>query len=220
MTWPRKQGHISRTKGRRPLKFLENFTKGLKCSYSKNQISSFKKGGAGHKTYLGGGIPPMCGRGLTFACCGGWDPSVFFQIVQKRQRAAPPFLAHLIIHLFRTCCENFRPSTRKVRSPGHVKWPHLIKSLNVRQRYTDWTVALTRALEGAYYAPHLFFANNLKTTAHSAAKFDIPAHNSWTHLVCKFWLPRSKGQVTRSGQSQMCPPGPVSNLKIVLWAQF
>ena len=51
----------------------------------------------------------------------------------------PPlrFLAHLIIHLFRTCCENFRPRSRKVRSPNHVKWPHLIKSLNVLQRYTD-----------------------------------------------------------------------------------
>ena len=34
--------------------------------------------------------------------------------------------------------------------------------------------------------PHLFFANNLKTTARSAAKFGIPAHNSRTHLVCKF----------------------------------
>ena len=45
----------------------------------------------------------------------------FFQIVQKRRRAAPPFLAHLIIHLFRTCCANFRPRSRKVRSPGHVK---------------------------------------------------------------------------------------------------
>ena len=41
----------------------------------------------------------------------------------------PPlqFLAKLIIHLFRICCENFRPRSRKVRSPGHVKWPHLIK---------------------------------------------------------------------------------------------
>ena len=69
-------------------------------------------------------------------------PSGFFQLVQKRRRAAPPFLAHLIIHLFCTCCENFRPRSRKVRSPGHIKWPHLIKCLNVRQRYTDWTFAL------------------------------------------------------------------------------
>ena len=79
---------------------------------------------------------------------------------------------------------------------------------------------LTRALEGAYYAPHLFFANTLKTAARSAAKFDIPAHNSWTHLVFKFWLPRSKGQVTRSGQSQMCTSGPASNFNFALWAQL
>ena len=62
---------------------------------------------------------------LPFALLGDcWDPPI-------------RFLAHLIIHLFRTCCENVRPRSRKVRSPGHVKWPHLIKSLNVRQRYTD-----------------------------------------------------------------------------------
>ena len=43
MTWPREQGHISRSKGHRHLKFSENFKKkGLKSSYSKNQISSFK----------------------------------------------------------------------------------------------------------------------------------------------------------------------------------
>ena len=61
---------------------------------------------------------------LTFALLGGGvveTPLRFFQIVQKRRRAAPPFLAHLIIHLFRTCCENFRPRSRKVRSPSHVK---------------------------------------------------------------------------------------------------
>ena len=31
------------------------------------------------------------------------------------------------IHLFRTLCENFRPRSLKVRSPGHDKWPHLRK---------------------------------------------------------------------------------------------
>ena len=30
----------------------------------------------------------------------------------------------------------------KVRSPGHVKWPHLIKSYIGCQSYTDWTIAL------------------------------------------------------------------------------
>ena len=66
----------------------------------------------------------------------------FSRLSKKRRRCAPPFLAHLIIHPFRTCCENFRPRSRKVRSPCHVKWPHLIKSLNVPQRYTDQTIAL------------------------------------------------------------------------------
>ena len=60
----------------------------------------------------------------------GWDPLRFFRL---------PFLVLLIMHLFRTC-ENFRSRSRKVRSPGHVKWPHLIKSLNAHQSYADWTI--------------------------------------------------------------------------------
>ena len=67
MTWPREQGHISRTKGHRPLKFSENFTKGLKAAIAKIRSPALKTGGTEHKTYLGGGIHPplMCGRGLT-----------------------------------------------------------------------------------------------------------------------------------------------------------
>ena len=66
MTWPREQGHISRTKGRRPVKFSENILKGLKSSYNKNQISSVKNRG-----YRAQNLPrrwhpphPTCGRGL------------------------------------------------------------------------------------------------------------------------------------------------------------
>ena len=66
----------------------------------------------------------------------------------------------------------------------------------------------------------LLFAQISQTAARSAAKFDVLAHKSRIHLVCKFLLPRSKGQLTRSGQSQMCTQGSASNLKIVLWAQF
>ena len=47
--------------------------------------------------------------------------SGFSPIAGKRRRSAPPFLAQLFIHLFRTLCENFRPRSLKVRSPGHVK---------------------------------------------------------------------------------------------------
>ena len=48
-------------------------------------------------------------------------PPGFSQIAGKRRRGAPPFLAQLFIHLFRTLCENFRPRSLMVRSPGHVK---------------------------------------------------------------------------------------------------
>ena len=37
------------------------------------------------------------------------------------------FLVYLFMHLFRKRCENFRPRSLKVRSPGHVKSPHLRK---------------------------------------------------------------------------------------------
>ena len=36
----------------------------------------------------------------------------------------------------------FRQMSLKVRSQGHVKWPHLRKSLNARHSCTDWTIAL------------------------------------------------------------------------------
>ena len=66
-------------------------------------------------------------------------PSLWWGIVVVEN--PPPILAHLIIYLFRICCENFRPRPRNVRSPGHVKW-HLIISLNARQSYTDWIITL------------------------------------------------------------------------------
>ena len=40
----------------------------------------------------------------------------FLQMLKKKHL----FLAHLFIHLFYTCCENFRPRSLKVRLPGHV----------------------------------------------------------------------------------------------------
>ena len=63
--------------------------------------------------------------------------SDFSQISKKRQRSAPPFLAQLFMHLFCTCCKNFRTRSHKVRSPGHVKWLHIRKSLNDRHSYTE-----------------------------------------------------------------------------------
>ena len=64
MTWPREQGHISRTRGRRHFKLSNNLTEGWKCSYSKSQISSSKHVSYSAIKLHGGGIPPMCGRGL------------------------------------------------------------------------------------------------------------------------------------------------------------
>ena len=56
-------------------------------------------------------------------------PQVFRRrpMFQKRPRAAPPVLAHFIIHLFRIVSENFSPRSSKVRSPVEVKWPNLRK---------------------------------------------------------------------------------------------
>ena len=69
-------------------------------------------------------------------------PCVFCRYL-KKQRSAPLFLAQPVhIHLFCICCENFRRLSLKVRSPGHVKWPHLRRIVNARHNYTNWTVTL------------------------------------------------------------------------------
>ena len=73
---------------------------------------------------------------------GGLRPLRFFAMSKKRQCCAPPLLVYLLIHLFPTCCENLRPSSFKVRLPGHVKWPHLRKGLNARQSYTEWQIIM------------------------------------------------------------------------------
>ena len=50
---------------------------------------------------------------------------------------------HRFWHFFsRIRCENLRSRSLKVRSPDHVKWPHLRKSLNARHSYTNWSIAL------------------------------------------------------------------------------
>ena len=50
--------------------------------------------------------------------------------------------------------------------------------------------------------PLRFFADSGKTAARSADIFSVPAENWITHLVSKFQPQVTKGQVTRSGQSQ------------------
>ena len=63
----------------------------------------------------------------------------------------------------------------------------------------------------------LWFCDISKTATRSAAKFEVPAQKKYIMCVIFYFLvPRPKGKVTRSGQSQMCAPGPASNLMIVL----
>ena len=70
------------------------------------------------------------------------SPPPVFSDCRKGRRVAPRFLTHLFTHLWRICCENFRPRSLNVKSPGHVKWPYLTKSLNVPHSFTDWTIAV------------------------------------------------------------------------------
>ena len=77
--------------------------------------------------------PPPPVRVLTRAgprAFGHPSPQGFRRYLKKRRCSAPPFLSHLLIPLFSTCGIIFRP-----RSPGHVKWFHLRKSLNARHSY-------------------------------------------------------------------------------------
>ena len=76
---------------------------------------------------------------LTFALMGIVEsppPSVFSRLPGAAVSGTPYH------NSFPHSCENFRSRSRKVMSPSHVRWPHLIKSLNDRQSYTDWTIAL------------------------------------------------------------------------------
>ena len=58
-----------------------------------------------------------CVHALTRALPGGvkHPPAVFREYLKNGDAA------HFILHHFYTCCENFRPWSLKVRSPGQVK---------------------------------------------------------------------------------------------------
>ena len=45
------------------------------------------------------------------------------------------------MHLFRKC-KKFRPRSLKIRSPDHVEWPRLRKSLNAGHSNTEWPITL------------------------------------------------------------------------------
>ena len=57
-------------------------------------------------------------------------PQVFREYLKKRRRASTLFLVYLFSFSYRKC-ENFRPRSLKVRSPGNVKWPHLSKKVRM-----------------------------------------------------------------------------------------
>ena len=83
-----------------------------------------------------------------------------------------------------------------------------------------WTPALTRALEeGRFSPPPTCFSWNTQIRRRAAPPNLGCLRKNQKYILCvAFDLLISKVQVARSGQSQMCTPGPVSNFKIVLWA--
>ena len=49
---------------------------------------------------------------------GVWTPSHLPQVFRRYLKVA--VFEHLLIHLLRTRCKNFKPSSLEVRSPGYV----------------------------------------------------------------------------------------------------
>ena len=68
------------------------------------------------------------------------SPSGFSRI--SHQRARHPFLVYLFMPLFRISRKKNQTRSPKVRSPGHLKWPHLWKSSNARHGYTECLITL------------------------------------------------------------------------------
>ena len=92
---------------------------------------------------------------------------------------------------------------------GYVAWcsPNKTCCEKLRTHHPTTSPALGQHANwrggGQILPPIPYFSRiSKKTAACSAAVFGIPAYNSITHLVCQFWPPRSKGQVTRLGQSR------------------
>ena len=101
-----------------------------------------------------------------------------------------PFLTHLIMHLFHIYSENFRPRPRKVRSPGHVKGPHLIKSLNASQSYTDWTIALKLSVIDTSYSVWKCISHNFDIGDQRSGQFcDLSIISQWEKIQKRlFWM--------------------------------
>ena len=89
---------ISRTKGRRPLKFSENLAKGSQSSYTKTQIPSFKNVAYSAQNLPRGIHPtPMCGRGLTLICCQHLSKMKDYSISSDQVKVAKFLLSKLFL---------------------------------------------------------------------------------------------------------------------------
>ena len=64
---------------------------------------------------------------LTFALLGVETPLRFFQTVKNSGTQRRRFRHTLLCICSAHVVKKFGPRSRKFRSPGHVKWPHLIK---------------------------------------------------------------------------------------------
>ena len=92
------------------------------------------------KTHVNPNPRPAGGGGLN-------TPLRFFEDSEKMAaRSAAVFLIPyqtLILHFFQKfgylTSENFVPRSSRVRSPGQIKWPYLLKSLWYYSSYNSWT---------------------------------------------------------------------------------
>ena len=93
--------------------------------------------------WRGGPAAARWTRALPWGLFGHPLPQVFRRYLKNGGAERHHFRhAWSYVHLFRTCFENFRPRSLKVRSPDHVKWPHLRKSLNARHSCTKAPINL------------------------------------------------------------------------------
>ena len=67
--------------------------------------------------------------------------------------------AHLLIQIFRTCCKKARPSSLKVRSPGHVEGPQK-KFECASHSFTDGPIALTHSMIDIRHSIYEIYISN------------------------------------------------------------
>ena len=134
------------------------------------------------------------------------------------------------MHLLRTYCENFRPRSLKVRSPGHVKRPDLRKSLNARHSYTEWPITLKLSAIYIRYSIYKFLSRNFSICDPMSGQFcDLSIISKWDkHERCLFWTkiirktlkPRFTGELDTpnwniaTSDPSLCRQGPFRSWKV------